>query len=265
MRPGLKHHLFEFLDPTEQADPAERAFNVGMIILIVLNVAAVILGTEPGLSEEVVRVLQGFEVFSVAVFAVEYVLRVWVCTEYPKYSQPAWGRLRYMLSPAMLIDLLAILPFFIPATTLDLRVIRAVRLFRMFRLLKIGRYSEALSKLGYVLKRKRGELAVTFMSLLVLLIIASSLMYFVEHEAQPEAFGSILASMWWGAVTLTTVGYGDIYPTTALGKMLGAFIALLGIGLFAMPAGIIASGFLSEIEKAGREITLCPHCGKEIA
>ena len=260
----VRLYIFELLDPADQANPVERGFNIGMAALILVNVAAVIVGTESGLSAAFTRFLYQFEVVSVAIFAAEYALRLWVCTTYPQYGHPVWGRVRFMLTAAMLIDLLAILPFFIPTAGVDLRFLRAARLFRMFRLLKIARYSEALTNLGSVLRRKLGELAVTFLSLAILLIIASSLMYIVEHEAQPEAFGSILSSMWWGVVTLTTVGYGDIYPETGLGKLLGAIIALLGIRLFAMPAGIIASGFLAELQKPADQVTICPHCGNDI-
>jgi voltage-gated potassium channel len=164
----------------------------------------------------------------------------------------------------MLIDLLSILPFYLPLHGLDLRIIRAVRLFRLFRLFKVGRYPQSLNRLANVIKSKKEELVITLFSAIVLLIIASSLMYFIEKEAQPDVFGSIPDAMWWGAVTLTTVGYGDVYPVTLLGKFISASIAVLGIGLFALPAGIIASGFASELQKEKHEKIICPHCGKNI-
>ena len=165
----------------------------------------------------------------------------------------------------MLIDLLSFLPFYLPLVGMDLRIIRAVRLFRLFRLFKMGRYSQSLTKLANVIKSKKEELVITLFSGGVLLIIASSLMYFIEREAQPVVFGSIPNAMWWGAVTLTTVGYGDVYPVTLLGKFVGAFIAVLGIGLFALPAGIIASGFASELQKQKQKKIICPHFGKDIS
>ena len=175
------------------------------------------------------------------------------------------GRIRFALQPLQIIDLLAILPFYLPFIGIDLRFLRAVQLFRLFRLLKMGRYSQSLTTLTNVIKSKKEELSITLFAGFILLIIASSLIYLVENEAQPEAFHSIPNSMWWGVVTLTTVGYGDVYPKTALGKIIGACIALLGIGLFALPAGIIASGFASEIQKKETEIKVCPHCGKKIS
>lgn len=155
-----------------------------------------------------------------------------------------------MLTPLAMIDLFAILPFYLPMIIpLDLRFIRAVRLFRLFRLFKIGRYSKALSLLKKVLKDKKEELILIIFVVFLLLIIFSSLMYFIEKEAQPEAFSSIPEAMWWGIITLTTVGYGDVYPITPLGKILGALIAFLGIGMFALPAGILGSGLVEVVRK----------------
>jgi voltage-gated potassium channel len=135
---------------------------------------------------------------------------------------------------------------------------------RLARWLKIARYSQALDTLGRVLRSRKAELGITAFLGLLLLLFASSLMYFVEHEAQPRVFSSIPSAMWWGVVTLTTVGYGDIYPVTSLGKFIGGAIEILGIGLFALPAGIVASGFAEELQRRKQERGhQCPHCGKE--
>ena len=148
---------------------------------------------------------------------------------------------------------------------MDLRFIRIMRFFRLFILIKMYRYSKAMKTLGAVLKLKKEELIVAVLTVIGLLIISSSLMYFIENTAQPDAFSSIPASMWWSIATLTTVGYGDIYPITPLGKLLGAVIAVLGIGLFALPAGMLASGFSEEIQyRKEQDSRCCPHCGKEI-
>lgn len=165
-----------------------------------------------------------------------------------------------------MIDLFAILPFYLPVFGIDLRFVRALRLMRLLRLLKLGRYSESIRTLGRVITYKKEQLISTLIALLIMLTVASSLMYYAEHEAQPEAFSSIPSAMWWGVATLTTVGYGDVYPVTALGRFLGTLVAMLGIGIFALPAGIIASGFEEEIQKSrrtdGRKIR--QHCGKNI-
>ena len=263
-RMKIKRRIFEIIDPANTSGGASRAFNVGMLVLIFFNVLAVVLETEEGLYAQFEQYFYAFEVFSVIIFTVEYVLRLWVCTEHEQFKSPILGRIRYALTPSMLIDLISFLPFYIPLGGMDLRFIRAVRLFRLFRLFKMGRYSKSLTKLGNVMKAKKEELIITLFAGVILLIIASSLMYFIEREAQPELFGSIPRAMWWGAVTLTTVGYGDVYPVTVLGRFLSAFISVLGIGLFALPAGIIASGFASELQKQKSEQIICPHCGKEI-
>jgi voltage-gated potassium channel len=145
--------------------------------------------------------------------------------------------------------LLAILPFYLLLLFPDVALVESTDLFRLLRLLKLIRYSEALQTILRVIKIKKDELIMTLVTVFILLIFASSVMFFAEREAQPEAFPSIPAAMWWGVVTLTTVGYGDIYPVTAIGKLFGAILAFIGIGLFALPAGIIASGFSTEVEK----------------
>src|SRR5262249_49718089 len=153
------------------------------------------------------------------------------------------GRLRYVLSPMALVDLVAVLPSLIPGGTLDLRFARSIRLFRLLRSLKLARYSRSLQTLGRVLQSRKEQLGVTRFAGMVLLVCAACSIYFAEHEAQPKSFPHIPAAMWWGVVTLTTVGYGDVYPVTALGKTIASVIAILGIGLFALPAGIVAGGF----------------------
>jgi voltage-gated potassium channel len=264
MQTTLKKKMFEFVDSTYDDQDATRFLNIGMLILISLNVIAAILETEGALYSRYKIFFDVFETFSVMIFTLEYVLRLWTCTEYPTHSNPLTGRLRFALSPFMLIDLASFLPFYIPIWGLDLRMIRVIRLFRLFRVMKMGRYSRSLSTIQKVLRTKKEELGITIFSGAILLIIASTLLYLIEHDAQPDAFASIPDAMWWGVVTLTTVGYGDVYPVTVLGKIIGALIAMLGIGLFALPAGIIASGFATELQAKPSETMVCPHCGKEI-
>ena len=139
---------------------------------------------------------------------------------------------------------------------------RAVRL--LARAARLSRYFTGLRTLGGVLQAKRYELFTVMLVLMVLLILASSLMFFAEHDVQPEAFSSIPAAMWWTIVTLTTVGYGDVYPVTSMGRLLAGFIAILGIGFFALPAGILGSGFLEEVQRRQEGPRVCPHCGLEI-
>jgi voltage-gated potassium channel len=146
----------------------------------------------------------------------------------------------------------------------DLRSLRVLRFARIFRIAKLARYSEALRSIGRVLEAKREELIVTFLAGAMLLVVSATVMYFAENAAQPEAFSSIPASIWWGVATLTTVGYGDVYPVTAVGRLIGSFVAVLGVGMFALPAGILGSGFLDELQKERAESPRCPGCGRVV-
>jgi voltage-gated potassium channel len=159
------------------------------------------------------------------------------------------GLIPIMLSTGTGVDLVAIAPFFLASLGVDLRFLRVLRLFRMFRILKLGRYSSALQAFGRVFSRTRAELALVGFTLLVVLILVSSLMYLVEGKVQPELFSSIPAAMWWSIVTLTTVGYGDTVPITELGRVLGALVAIAGIGLYALPTGILGAAFVQEMRE----------------
>ena len=258
----LKERIHEILDKAQPGDRTSRTIDRIIMALIVLNVVVVILETVESVSTPHRRFFEWFEAFSVGVFTIEYLMRMWSCTADTRFARPVLGRLRYFLTPLALVDLIAILPFYLPlVTSVDMRVLRAMRLLRLF---KLGRYSTSLQTLGNVLRKHRGELLVTLFVLLIMLVIASTLMYFAEHHAQPDAFSSIPSAMWWGIVTLTTVGYGDTYPVTGVGRVLGAVIALLGIGMFALPAGILGSGFAEEIDRKKKEGGVCPHCGREM-
>jgi voltage-gated potassium channel len=265
MSGNVKRRVHEILEKAEEGDRASRAFDLFIMTLIVLNVVMVICETVAWVEARYAALLFWAEVVSVAVFTVEYVLRVWCITSDPRYRRHVFGRLAFALTPLALVDLIAILPFYLPMlVTIDLRFVRAIRLFRLFRLFKMGRYVRSLRLLGGIIRDKKEELYIVVFVLFIMLILTSSLMYYVEHEAQPEAFSSIPASMWWGVVTLTTVGYGDMFPVTPLGKILGVVIAVLGIGMFALPAGILSSGFVEALERGKGRSTVCPHCGKEI-
>ena len=261
----LKARVYSMLEP---GDGDRKGFFYFIMGLILLNVAAVVLETVDAIYFTYDRFFQAFEVFSLAIFSVEYLLRVWSCTEDPRFKDPIGGRLRYMLTPIALIDLMVVLPFYLPFLLSDLRFMRALRLFRLFRVLKLVRYSESLQTFMDVLKLKKEELLLMFFAIMILLVISSSLIYKAEHDVQPEAFASIPAAMWWSIVTLTTVGYGDVYPVTNWGRFLGSIVVILGIGFFALPTGVLASGFAEVLarrkeEKSMREIR-CPHCGEYI-
>jgi voltage-gated potassium channel len=265
MKLKLKEQIYNYLDPSPDDPVSEKIVNIFIVVLICLNILAVILDTVKNISSQYHHVFIFFEIFSVSIFTIEYLLRVWTCDVNNRFTGTIKGRIKYIFTPMALIDLLAILPFYLPMIIpIDLRFIRIFRLLRMFRALKFGRYSQALSTLGSVFKTKKAELGITVFIVIILLIFTSSLMYLVEYRVQPEIFSSIPNAMWWSVVTLTTVGYGDVYPITPLGKILGSIIAFLGIGLFALPAGIFGSGFVEQFHKKDKAKEVCPHCGKEI-
>ena len=171
-----------------------------------------------------------------------------------------------MLSTDALIDLLAILPFYVHVVVgLDLRMLRILRLLRFLRLFRLTAYMKSAKMVRNVFVKRANELKLSLVLILFLIIIASSLLYFAEHNAQPNVFSSIPASIWWAVVTVTSVGYGDMVPITLAGKILTGVISLSGLAIFALPAGIITAGFLEEMRKMkGKKIHSCPHCGNEI-
>jgi voltage-gated potassium channel len=265
MRSKARRHVHHILDGHDSGHGIAHAIQWFIVALIATNVIAVILDSVDWIWHRYSTFLYAFEVFSVVVFSIEYLLRLWSCVEDEQFRHPIFGRAKYALTPLALVDLAAIVPFYFPLMfPIDLRFLRALRLMRIFRVLKLGRHSESLRMFTRVIKAKREEFAVTLFVVSILLTIASSMVYFAEHEAQPKAFGSIPHAMWWAVMTLSTVGYGDMYPITPLGRFLAALIAILGVALFAMPTAILASGFIEEMHnRQGMSIT-CPHCGRVI-
>lgn len=232
-------------------DRTSRRFDLFIRGLIALNVVAVVVETVPEL-EGAAGWFHAFELFSVAVFSVEYALRVWSAVESPRYEGAVRGRLRFARTPLALVDLAAVLPAYLPMLGVDLRILRGVRLMRLFRILKLTRYSRSLRSMGRVFRRTREQLLLTLSLIGLIVLVAASLMYYAEHAAQPEAFGSIPEALWWGVVTLTTLGYGDVYPVTTLGRLMGGVFALAGILLVALPTAILGSAYVEELEDGGR-------------
>lgn len=261
---AIRAWVWDIMDGQGVPSRAERRFQIFILSLIALNVLAVCLETVKPLHDAWESGFELFDITSVGVFSIEYVIRFWASSSNPEFA--GWkGRFRYLLSPLSLIDLLAVAPFYLPIFGFDLRIVRTFRFLRILRAAKLGRYSRAVRTLGKVVGAKRDELIATFLIVMLLLVVASSFMFFIEHDAQPEKFSSIPETMWWAVATLTTVGYGDIYPITPLGKTLAALIAILGIGLFALPTGILGAGFVEEMQAHRRETWACPNCGAESA
>lgn len=261
----LRNWAYNLLEPSISGSTAARSIELLLIVLIFLNIIAIILESVESINAEYQPFFQSLENFSVIIFSIEYVLRIWTSVENPKFQH---SRLRYMSSGIAMIDLLSIIPFYLEMLlgliSYDLRFLRIIRLFRLFRLLKIARYLKALNIMQAVIKERREQILVSIMFILFLLVIVSTIMFYVENSAQPDQFSSIPATMWWGIATLTTVGYGDMIPATPFGKFLGGIIAILGIGLFALPAGIFSSGLTEYMYGKKKGPKKCPHCGGEL-
>ncbi len=241
----------------DKEEPWTRRIDIALLLLITLNVIAVMVESvhEYGLLWG--RYLHPFEVASVAVFSLEYVMRVWSAVDDPwqeKYRHPVIGRLRFSRTTMAVIDLLAILPFYLGLfVQLDLRFLRALRLLRI---IKLTRYSGSMTLLFQVLRQEARTVGAAMFVLLLLLVVASSLAFLVEggSDSSDGAFSSIPAAMYWAVITMTTVGYGDVVPTTPIGKVLTAVVAIISIGMAALPAGILAAGFNSALQRRREEV-----------
>ncbi len=295
---GLRQRVYTLIDEdnTEGLKINDRIGSF-IMILIVLSIIAVVVESEESIRVNYQSVFLWFEIIAVAIFTLEYLARVYTARlAYPELS-PGRAMLKYIFSPMAIVDLLAIAPFYIELVAsqlglleiMDLRFVRVLRLMRLLRIFKLNRYNSSMKLIGDVMKEEKEKLFITIFMTAILLVLASALVFTVEHEGQPEAFPNIYSSMWWAIATLTTVGYGDVYPVTAAGKVLAGGIALLGIGLVALPTGILSGSFVQAInenkekrleeqvaeiaseaaeevimehENSLEHIEICPHCGK---
>ena len=224
----IKSKLREIVEDT--TTKKGKYFDYFIQLIILLSLISFSLETLPNISEDLRLILEKFELVSIIIFSVEYLLRVFVSKKPFKYIFSFYG----------VIDILAILPFYLNRF-LDLRFLRAFRIFRIFRALKLIRYNKALNRFNRAFKIVKEELVLFFIVTLILLFITSAGIYSFEHEAQPEVFKSIFHSGWWSIVTLTTVGYGDVYPITLGGKVFTFFVLIIGIGIIAVPAGLVGT------------------------
>ena len=244
----MKNLIFRLLEDSEKKHGAQPLVNLLIVGLIVLNSIAVALATVESYKVSYKEVFDAFEIFSVIFFTLEYILRVWICTERSEknYKHPIKGRLRYIFSPFAIIDLIAILPFFLGSfIEMDLRFMRAFRLIRIFR---FASKSITLQALGNVFKKESRTLLAALLVMIIVLFTASTIMYYLEKDIQPDKFGSIPEAMWWGVAALTTVGFGDSVPVSVQGKFLAGIIMILGIVIYALPAGVFASAFVRELQ-----------------
>jgi voltage-gated potassium channel len=252
----LRRKIYLALEGGHAGGLAGRIVEIFLVVLIILNVAGFTLQSVPSIKQPYWFDLEILEVVSVGIFSIEYLLRLWVAIEDPEVRERGElrGRLHAACKPIMLIDFLAVAPvyftLFIPF--LDLRFLRLVRLLR---LLKIARYSPALSTLGQVIWAERRALVGTLLVLFCATTFAAAAMHAAEGAVQPDAFGSIPSAMWWAITTLTTVGYGDEVPITALGRIIAGLTMITGMGILALPVGIVATGFMETIHRRDFNIT----------
>jgi len=253
MTKSYKLRIYEILETTNAEDKTAEAVNFFMLVLVVLNVTAVVLETVESIYSAHRVLFQYFAGISVIIFTIEYILRVWSCDEDQKYKHPFMGRLRFALTPLALIDLLVILPAYVTlAFPTDQPLLRSLRLLWTFRLLKLSRYSDSLQTILDVIRAQKRELAISFMAIIFFMVLSSTVIYFLEHEAQPQHFPDIPSTMWWAVLTMTTVGE-NFYPITPLGKLVGGLIIILGVATFALPTSILTSGFVEELERSREE------------
>ena len=240
---SLRRRLFVQLSPAAWPRRGISPLNILILIVILIATAAAIIATEPLVMDGRERWFDGAEILFGIFFLAEYAARIWTVPEEDPGTSPWRRRLRFMVSPSGLFDLLAIVSTLLPFIGGNATVLRLVRLLRILRLAKLGRMSGALRNLNTAVMSRRFELVATVGLALMVLVFGASALYWIEGPLQPDKFGSIPRSLWWAVITLTTIGYGDVFPITALGKFAAALVAIAGIGLIAMPTGILASAF----------------------
>ena len=263
--------------PAESGDKASKVFDISIVVLIAVNVVIVVAET---FDVQMGPLFHSIEIFSVVIFSIEYILRLWTADLLYPNLNGVLARLRYMFTFMALIDLAAIMPFYVPfLLPHNLIVLRSLRALRLLRLFKFTRYTNVTGTIGSVFKKKASQIVSSMSVIIILMIITSVLMYNVEHAAQPDKFSNAFDSLWWTVATITTVGYGDIYPITIPGQIFSGIIAFLSIGLIAIPTSIISSGFIEQVNQAKEEKeakerearekeqsrkTFCPYCGNKL-
>ena len=251
----LRHRLYEILEHGPIGDRGGRLVGRAIVALIVVNLVTVVIESVPAYEAEFGATLHAIEYVSLAVFTIEYGLRVWVAAEHAPYRHltATAARLKFIVSPLGIVDLLAVLPFWLDAVTpFDLR---AVLVFRMVRFLKLARYSPGMRSLLAALNTERRALFGCLVILLGATLVAASLMYLVERDAQPTKFGTIPDAMWWAIGTLSTVGFGDVIPITFAGKLVAAATVVMGLIMMALPVGIMATAFANEVHRRDFVVT----------
>lgn len=251
---NIKKKNFKIIDVNSNDTIGDKLFSYLLVSVILLSVVVIFAETFSNISPSGKRFINFIESIVVLIFTIEYILRVYTADILYPHKSPVTSRLKYIFSFIAITDLLAFFPFYLSIVfTIDLRIFRFVRVLRIFSVLKIHRYTDALSFVSRAIGRKKDQLLSSLFVVFILMIMISVIMFYIENPVQPEVFKNGFSGFWWAVVTLTAVGYGDIYPVTFVGQVLGSIISVLGIGLVAVPTGIISSGFTEELEEERRE------------
>ena len=240
-----KRYLYNVLQFNNRSK-VTTALNALIITLILLSVPVDVVESVKDISPAVKRLIYHVDLVMSIIFALEYALRLITCTEDPRFKRPIIGRLKYMCTPLMLIDLFAISPFFILGTGM-------VRMLRVFRILMLMRYTNAIQLVNNVVSEKKSELSICGAFLLMLWVWSAFMIFRVEHAVQPDVFANMLDAMWWSLETFTTLGYGDIVPITLFGRLITAVTVAMGLILFAITTAVLTAGIVQEIQKFERK------------
>ena len=282
-----RRRIFTIIQVGNLSDFPSRAYDISLVIAVAVNIFIAIFDTfEQAAPYE--GIIWAVECVTVVFFAIDYILRIWTADYLYENMSPGKARLKFIFSWAGLVDLLSCLPFLVSSGGGALRMFRIIRILRVFR---IHHYADPLRVIGDVIRKKQGQLLSSIFIVFILMIASSLMMYNLEHDAQPEAFANAFSGFWWAANTLLTVGYGDIVPVTLAGKICGTLLTFLGVGIVAIPTGILSAGFMEQVsivrekavvegvirdtafaeeerkadeEKAREEYSYCPYCGKRL-
>ena len=241
----FRKKIFNIIQIGDKSNPASRAFDIFIVAVIVCNIAVTFLQTFDEL-DAFSQLFRSVEIFSILVFCVEYALRIWTADFLYPDRNSVWARIRFLFSFNGIIDLLTILPFVFLSGMVIFRMLRVARIFHLFRL---NAQYDSFNVITTVLYEKRNQIISSVFIVLILMLASSLCMYSVEHDAQPEVFQNAFSGIWWSMSTLLTVGYGDIYPVTTIGRLMAICIAFLGVGAVAIPTGIISAGFVEQYQK----------------
>lgn len=253
---SLRAGAYRQLEPSAWPGRGLSPVNLFLVFLIFVAVVHAVVETEPMVARGRERLFDVIELGIGLIFFTEYVARIWVAADNPRFAASRFPRLRYMATPIAIVDLLAVLPTLFAFGGASNLMLRFFRVLRILRLAKLGRMSRAWGHIREAVYQRRYEFGLILFLLVVTILMSGALLYLAEAEAQPDKFGSIPRALWWAIVTLTTVGYGDAYPVTALGRFLAGVIAIVGVTMIALPTGIFASSFTEAMERrqrAGRD------------